>query len=538
MRTIGLICSLVMVLLLYAGEVLGATPVAVSPGSGSEVSIITQECPTFSWSGVEGAVSYNIALFEMHTSRVSTYEEMKETARPVISKEIGAPSLSWTPSLEQGLESGKRYVWYVKAISDTKHPGLIEGWSEGKVFEVSLSLSTGTKEVVEGTVREYMTTEWIKSESYKELTKVLTTEVSKGWGAVIGQGTPPKMPAFEGTSNTFYGSGAGYGLSLGDDDDHATFIGYQAGLNTNEGTLNHHGKDNTFVGYYAGRSNTTGYKNTFLGNIAGYSNTTGFSNTFLGNEAGYSNTTGYNNTFLGNGAGYLNTTGFWNTFLGIWAGFSNTTGSDNTFLGDSAGSNNTEGLANTFLGNYAGMFNIIGGYNTFLGVDAGHFNITGYDNTFLGHFAGYSNTTGSSNVFLGNGAGANETGSNKLYIDKSATNTPLIYGEFDNKKVIINGILSIASSREYKENIDQLRAEEAIETLQNLKPVKFSYKVTPGERHAGFISEEVPESLTTRERKAISPMDIVAVLTKVLQEQQKTISALSEELKDLKEKVK
>jgi len=92
--------------------------------------------------------------------------------------------------------------------------------------------------------------------------------------------------------------------------------------------------------------------------------------------------------------------------------------------------------------------------------------------------------------------------------------------------VVINGKFSIASSREYKENIGQLKAEKAIETLQNLNPVEFSYKVSPGERHAGFISEEVPESLTARDRKAVSPMDIVAVLTKVVQEQQESLKEL------------
>ena len=80
--------------------------------------------------------------------------------------------------------------------------------------------------------------------------------------------------------------------------------------------------------------------------------------------------------------------------------------------------------------------------------------------------------------------------------------------------------------------------EKAIETLQNLNPVEFSYKATPSERHAGFISEEVPESLTTKERKAVSPMDIVAVLTKVVQEQQKTIAELSEKLKELERSLK
>ena len=44
--------------------------------------------------------------------------------------------------------------------------------------------------------------------------------------------------------------------------------------------------------------------------------------------------------------------------------------------------------------------------------------------------AGYSNITGSSNVFLGYNAGYNETGSNKLYIANTNTNTPLIYGDF------------------------------------------------------------------------------------------------------------
>ena len=62
-----------------------------------------------------------------------------------------------------------------------------------------------------------------------------------------------------------------------------------------------------------------------------------------------------------------------------------------------------------------------------------------------------------------------------------------------------------------------------MDILQRLKPVEFSYKVTPMGRHLGFISEEMPESLTTKERKAVNPMDIVAVLTKVVQEQRKEI---------------
>jgi hypothetical protein len=39
-------------------------------------------------------------------------------------------------------------------------------------------------------------------------------------------------------------------------------------------------------------------------------------------------------------------------------------------------------------------------------------------------------------------AGKDETGSNKLYIENSDSTSPLIYGEFDNDLVVINGTLS------------------------------------------------------------------------------------------------
>jgi hypothetical protein len=87
--------------------------------------------------------------------------------------------------------------------------------------------------------------------------------------------------------------------------------------------------------------------------------------------------------------------------------------------------------------------------------------------------------------------------------------------------VTTGGVWMDASSREYKENIKGLKVEDAVETLQGLNPVTFSYKVCPEENHVGFVAEEVPELVATKDRKGLSPMDIVAVLTKVVQEQQK-----------------
>ena len=98
------------------------------------------------------------------------------------------------------------------------------------------------------------------------------------------------------------------------------------------------------------------------------------------------------------------------------------------------------------------------------------------------------------------------------------------------------GVWTNASSIEYKENIKELNAAEAMDTLKGLKPVKYNYKVDKNEEYVGFIAEEVPELVATGDRKGMSPMDVVGVLTKVLQEQQKTIEALQKEVEELKKK--
>jgi len=99
--------------------------------------------------------------------------------------------------------------------------------------------------------------------------------------------------------------------------------------------------------------------------------------------------------------------------------------------------------------------------------------------------------------------------------------------------VSAGGVWTDASSREYKKEIRDLTADEAIDTLQGLNPVQFSYRASSDERHVGFIAEDVPALVATKDRKGMSPMDVVAVLTKVVQEQQKTMDELSKKLDKL-----
>ncbi len=103
--------------------------------------------------------------------------------------------------------------------------------------------------------------------------------------------------------------------------------------------------------------------------------------------------------------------------------------------------------------------------------------------------------------------------------------------------VSAGGVWTDASSRELKDDIQSLSADEARGALLGLSPVKFAYKVDPAERHVGFIAEDVPDLVASKDRKALSPMDIVALLTRVVQEQQKTADEQQRIIADLAAKV-
>lgn len=203
---------------------------------------------------------------------------------------------------------------------------------------------------------------------------------------------------------------------------------------------------NTVVGKGAGPSNT-GNNNTFLGSEAGLSNTSGSSNTYVGREAGEANTTGSGNTFLGATAGKLNTTGGDNTFLGQQAGDSNTVGNNNVFIGTGCFDANVDGSDNVGLGFIAGFTNTDGGGNVYIGSQSGFGIANGNNNVCVGLFAGRdASDTTSGCVLLGTSAGQNNTISNRLMIDNSNTNEPLIDGSFSSDTLQINGAVTLGQT--------------------------------------------------------------------------------------------
>jgi len=100
------------------------------------------------------------------------------------------------------------------------------------------------------------------------------------------------------------------------------------------------------------------------------------------------------------------------------------------------------------------------------------------------------------------------------------------------------GVWTNASSRDLKQDIEPLTSEQARDAVLKLQPVGYRYKSEPDEKYVGFIAEDVPELVATNDRKSLASMDIMAVLTKVVQDQQTVINNQREELASLKDAMK
>jgi hypothetical protein len=96
--------------------------------------------------------------------------------------------------------------------------------------------------------------------------------------------------------------------------------------------------------------------------------------------------------------------------------------------------------------------------------------------------------------------------------------------------VTSGGVWTNSSSREKKENITALSTEQAVAALSGLEPVQFNYRNERDEDYVGFIAEDVPDLVANRDRQTLSTMDVVAVLTKVVQAQQRKIEELETRL--------
>jgi hypothetical protein len=496
---------LMAVFLIFAGFVCRGNndvPVAISPGMAAGVGVVESPCPAFSWSGVAWAQKYRVVVFGVEADGKKLNDGMALTAKPVLSEDIAGGGLSWTPSASQGLAEGFDYVWFIGAMNADG----AWAWSESRRFRVE----TNSKLAIN-----------------KEEQTVLTQKKVKD-SASSGK----SLRAESGLSE-------------------AKIKGKESPANTPDGPMGSEGI-NTLYGYLAGNAITSGYSDTFLGRGAGSVITTGYANTFVGENAGSYNILGNFNAFFGASAGLYNI-GSSNAFFGYEAGYDSGSGYENTYIGDFAGHNNSTGHSNVFIGYRVGYDNSMN--NTLL-----------IDNSWTMTpliYGDFSTNIVGINGWLGVGTQApaypmevKTTGRNAAMVANRTdgainfVNATTSYGQFgtvnnfavrilanavwrltlntDNSLAMASGatctaggVWTNASSIALKENITSLGGDEAISTLQSLNPVKYNYKADASEKYVGFIAEQVPELVAMNDRKSLSPMDIVAVLTKVVQEQQK-----------------
>ena len=99
--------------------------------------------------------------------------------------------------------------------------------------------------------------------------------------------------------------------------------------------------------------------------------------------------------------------------------------------------------------------------------------------------------------------------------------------------VYVDGYFYYSSSRELKENIKALPTKKAKEILDGMNPVSFNFKGDNEKTTLGFIAEEMPDAVAANDQKAISPMEIITVLTSVVKDQKKVIAKLQQDIEQI-----
>ena len=323
-----------------------------------------------------------------------------------------------------------------------------------------------------------------------------------------------------GGNNTAVGSGA---LEFNTTGELNSALGYDALKNNTTGSRN------TSTGVNALVDNTTGSENTATGFSALLRNTTGSRNTATGQYALALNTTGDDNTAFGHSALYPNTTGYKNTAVGQGALKNNSTGFENSALGEGTLANNTTGKYNSAFGRES-LHNSNGDNNTAIGWRAGF--QTGSNNTSVGWQAGY--TAGTNNTAIGSGAdfGANLTNATAIGYQANASASNMI--RLGNGSVtVIQGAVGFTTGSDSRIKKNIVNSTYGLATVLKLRPVE--YNLTSNDlKQVGFIAQEVqklvPEVVTGKEGDlskgeilGITYSNLVPVLTKAIQEQQKQI---------------
>jgi hypothetical protein len=199
---------------------------------------------------------------------------------------------------------------------------------------------------------------------------------------------------------------------------------------------------------------------------------------------------------------------------------------------------------NTAVGIYSLGGNISGYNNAAMGGLALGYNTSGYNNSAIGFLSGTTNTTGSNNTFIGNGAaGSSATVNNEITLGNSSVSA-----------LRCQAALTGLSDARDKKGIAPLPF--GLDFISSLKPVAFTWNTRDGAKvgikSSGFIAQDLKAAQDAvgaaatlnlvyeknPDKLESTPGNLIPVLVKAIQEQQKEISSLKSEYRTQIESLK
>lgn len=350
----------------------------------------------------------------------------------------------------------------------------------------------------------------------------------------------------------------GDSASYNADADSCLYLGRFAGYNNNS-------DNNIFIGTKSGYGGLGGQRNIAIGNYSLYNELSGVAthedNIAIGDSAFYTmggTSQCFHNIAIGNNAGKSFTSGADNSTMVGYKAFEFGSGSGCNFFGVQAGQNllsATNTVAIGYLTNYNGKksdYNVYIGQscardadtstnNVIIGRRACLTSVKMNNSTIIGTEAGY-NSQGINNVFIGYRAGYSETDSNRLYIEASNSITPLIYGEFDNDSLVVNGSLNVIN-RLYADSIYTVKASSWADYVFNddyiLPEIEEKYKFVKKHKHLQYLQpadDSYYITVSEMEKRLEGLVREVEEMQLIIYQQNKNIISLSRKVVKLAKK--
>ena len=249
-----------------------------------------------------------------------------------------------------------------------------------------------------------------------------------------------------GSNNVLMGASAGNAFSSSTDE--VVAIGSSAMASGGSGVAAN--SNSVAIGFEAGKTATSSTQNVFIGSNAGETSDYTTHSVYIGFKAGqYHKGASLDSSVRNVGIGAFTMTGSDDASdagedcvaVGSFALKAYTNNDECVAIGSYAlgmASSGNDNVAIGFKAIYDGSSVPTGSNNIAIGSEALKAAVGADQNVCIGSNSGYALVSGDGNVMIGHESGKAETGSNKLYIENSDSATPLIHGEFDNRKIQIN----------------------------------------------------------------------------------------------------